>query len=103
MRTNRLAKPFTPAVDPWTATQYYKRAVETGQHDKAKLWRDKAIELGELGVNDFYQAPRPGHRSHAEPLSRWELDNMAPEVRALGLKYGHLEVRNGMLCERSTS
>lgn len=98
------ANPFKKAVAsdhvPWTATQYYRRAVETGQTEKAKLWRDKAIELGEIGVSDFYQAPRPGHRSHAEPLSRWELDNLAPEVRSLGLKYGHLEVRNGLLCER---
>lgn len=33
---------------PWTALQYYHRAVETNQPEKAKLWLAEAKRLGEI-------------------------------------------------------
>lgn len=46
---NRLTKPAaSDGHVPWTATQYYQRAMETGQHEKARLWRLEAIKRGEL-------------------------------------------------------
>lgn len=47
---NPIAKASTQRDDhiPWTALQYYNRAVETGQTEKARLWRLEAIKRGEL-------------------------------------------------------
>jgi hypothetical protein len=33
---------------PWTALQYYHRARENGDHDKAKLWLAEARKRGEV-------------------------------------------------------
>jgi hypothetical protein len=47
-----------------------------------------------------FALPELPPRPKAKPLSRWELDQMKPETKSLGLKYGFLEYREGKLCEK---
>lgn len=57
--------------------------------------RSRKSRYSELPSPVAEKAPRPP----APPLTRAELDAMRPNMRSLGLKYGHLTYRDGRLVE----
>jgi len=49
MPTNPLKIAASAGKDPpWTALQYYRRAVENGDREKASLWLAEAKKRGEI-------------------------------------------------------